>query len=142
MSASFHNFLTAGVESALYSLLLSLAICIASVAVFTVHPLLLLPILLSILGKTHRLSSSPPRQSIRVYTDQLVWKITAFNRSFEDQTCNHVSLIKAEKGSTPSRNDPKNQVHSSSVMHRIMQMQITTLCCHGEEKSISECASC
>ncbi|XP_027006751.1 protein dispatched homolog 3 [Tachysurus fulvidraco] len=39
-----------GVESALYSLLLSLAICIASVAVFTVHPLLLLPILLSILG--------------------------------------------------------------------------------------------
>uniref|UniRef100_A0AAR2LXL8 SSD domain-containing protein n=1 Tax=Pygocentrus nattereri TaxID=42514 RepID=A0AAR2LXL8_PYGNA len=39
-----------GVESALYSLLLSLAICIASVAVFTAHPLLLLPILLSILG--------------------------------------------------------------------------------------------
>ncbi|KAF5892339.1 protein dispatched 3-like, partial [Clarias magur] len=39
-----------GVESALYSLLMSLAICIASVAVFTVHPLLLLPILLSILG--------------------------------------------------------------------------------------------
>ncbi|XP_062855404.1 protein dispatched homolog 3 [Trichomycterus rosablanca] len=39
-----------GVESALYSLLLSLAICIASVAIFTVHPLLLLPILLSILG--------------------------------------------------------------------------------------------
>ncbi|KAA0713652.1 Protein dispatched -like protein 3 [Triplophysa tibetana] len=40
----------ASVESALYSLLLSLAICIASVAVFTAHPLLLLPILLSILG--------------------------------------------------------------------------------------------
>ncbi|XP_056102837.1 protein dispatched homolog 3 [Rhinichthys klamathensis goyatoka] len=39
-----------GVESALYSLLLSLAICIAAVAVFTAHPLLLLPILLSILG--------------------------------------------------------------------------------------------
>ncbi|XP_051509126.1 protein dispatched homolog 3-like [Myxocyprinus asiaticus] len=39
-----------GVESALYSLLLSLAICIASVAVFMAHPLLLLPILLSILG--------------------------------------------------------------------------------------------
>uniref|UniRef100_A0A8C1SKP2 Dispatched RND transporter family member 3 n=1 Tax=Cyprinus carpio TaxID=7962 RepID=A0A8C1SKP2_CYPCA len=39
-----------GVESALYSLLLSLAICIASVAVFTAHLLLLLPILLSILG--------------------------------------------------------------------------------------------
>uniref|UniRef100_A0A673JBD8 Protein dispatched homolog 3-like n=1 Tax=Sinocyclocheilus rhinocerous TaxID=307959 RepID=A0A673JBD8_9TELE len=39
-----------GVESALYSLLLSLAICIASVAVFTAHPLLLLPMLLSILG--------------------------------------------------------------------------------------------
>ncbi|KTG00691.1 hypothetical protein cypCar_00044211 [Cyprinus carpio] len=38
------------VESALYSLLLSLAICIASVAVFTAHLLLLLPILLSILG--------------------------------------------------------------------------------------------
>ncbi|KAK7135317.1 hypothetical protein R3I94_014090 [Phoxinus phoxinus] len=39
-----------GVESALYSLLLSLAICVAAVAVFTAHPLLLLPILLSILG--------------------------------------------------------------------------------------------
>ncbi|KAL4623065.1 hypothetical protein GN956_G19313 [Arapaima gigas] len=39
-----------GVESALYSLLLSLAICIAAVSVFTAHPLLLLPILLTILG--------------------------------------------------------------------------------------------
>ncbi|XP_062399828.1 protein dispatched homolog 3 [Sardina pilchardus] len=39
-----------GVESALYSLLLSLVICIAAVSVFTAHPLLLLPILLSILG--------------------------------------------------------------------------------------------
>ncbi|XP_048099719.1 protein dispatched homolog 3 isoform X1 [Alosa alosa] len=39
-----------GVESALYSLLLSLVICVAAVSVFTAHPLLLLPILLSILG--------------------------------------------------------------------------------------------
>uniref|UniRef100_A0AAY4B3W5 SSD domain-containing protein n=1 Tax=Denticeps clupeoides TaxID=299321 RepID=A0AAY4B3W5_9TELE len=39
-----------GVESALYSLLLSLVICIGTVAIFTAHPLLLLPILLSILG--------------------------------------------------------------------------------------------
>uniref|UniRef100_A0A8C9RFT0 Dispatched RND transporter family member 3 n=1 Tax=Scleropages formosus TaxID=113540 RepID=A0A8C9RFT0_SCLFO len=39
-----------GVESALYSLLLSLAICIAAVFVFTAHLLLLLPILLTILG--------------------------------------------------------------------------------------------
>lgn len=40
-----------GVESALYSLLLSLVICVAAVSVFTAHLLLLLPILLSILGK-------------------------------------------------------------------------------------------
>jgi hypothetical protein len=40
-----------GVESALCSLLLSLAICVAAVSVFTAHPLLLLPILLTILGK-------------------------------------------------------------------------------------------
>uniref|UniRef100_A0A8C8JCP1 SSD domain-containing protein n=1 Tax=Oncorhynchus tshawytscha TaxID=74940 RepID=A0A8C8JCP1_ONCTS len=39
-----------GVESALCSLLLSLAICVAAVSVFTAHPLLLLPILLTILG--------------------------------------------------------------------------------------------
>nr|XP_023657533.1 protein dispatched homolog 3-like [Paramormyrops kingsleyae] len=39
-----------GVESALYSLLLSLAICIGTVSVFTSHPFLLLPILLTILG--------------------------------------------------------------------------------------------
>ncbi|XP_063050309.1 protein dispatched homolog 3 [Engraulis encrasicolus] len=39
-----------GVQSALYSLLLSLVICIAAVSVFTAHLLLLLPILLSILG--------------------------------------------------------------------------------------------
>ncbi|XP_042564100.1 protein dispatched homolog 3 [Clupea harengus] len=39
-----------GVESALYSLLLSLVICVAAVSVFTAHLLLLLPILLSILG--------------------------------------------------------------------------------------------
>ncbi|XP_030636081.1 protein dispatched homolog 3 [Chanos chanos] len=39
-----------GVESALCSLLLSLAICVTSVSVFTAHPLLLLPVLLSILG--------------------------------------------------------------------------------------------
>ncbi|KAM6954437.1 protein dispatched homolog 3 [Aplochiton taeniatus] len=39
-----------GVESALCSLLLSLAICIAAVSVFTAHPLLLLPIILTILG--------------------------------------------------------------------------------------------
>lgn len=40
-----------GVESALWSLLLSLAICVAAVSVFTAHPLLLLPVLLTILGK-------------------------------------------------------------------------------------------
>ncbi|XP_056135997.1 protein dispatched homolog 3 [Lampris incognitus] len=39
-----------GVKSALWSLLLSLAICVAAVSVFTAHPLLLLPILLTILG--------------------------------------------------------------------------------------------
>lgn len=40
-----------GVESALWSLLLSLAICVAAVSVFTAHPLLLLPVLSTILGK-------------------------------------------------------------------------------------------
>ncbi|XP_046871584.1 protein dispatched homolog 3 [Hypomesus transpacificus] len=39
-----------GVESALCSLLLSLVICVAAVSVFTAHPLLLLPILFTILG--------------------------------------------------------------------------------------------
>jgi len=48
-----YSLCTVGVESALYSLLLSLAICIAAVAVFTAHPLLLLPILLSILGMSY-----------------------------------------------------------------------------------------
>uniref|UniRef100_A0A674F741 Dispatched RND transporter family member 3 n=1 Tax=Salmo trutta TaxID=8032 RepID=A0A674F741_SALTR len=38
------------VESALCSLLLSLAICVAAVSVFTTHTLLLLPILLTIMG--------------------------------------------------------------------------------------------
>lgn len=42
-----------GVESALWSLLLSLAICVAAVSVFTAHPLLLLPVLVTILGKSH-----------------------------------------------------------------------------------------
>lgn len=41
-----------GVESALWSLLLSLAICVAAVSVFTAHPLLLLPVLVTILGKS------------------------------------------------------------------------------------------
>lgn len=41
-----------GVQSALYGLVLSLVICVAAVAVFTTHILLLLPVLLSILGKT------------------------------------------------------------------------------------------
>lgn len=41
----------AGVESALWSLLLSLAICVATVSVFTAHPLLLLPVLVTILGR-------------------------------------------------------------------------------------------
>lgn len=41
----------AGVQSALYGLALSLLICVAAVAVFTTHVLLLLPVLLSILGK-------------------------------------------------------------------------------------------
>lgn len=40
-----------GVQSALYGLALSLLICVAAVAVFTTHVLLLLPVLLSILGK-------------------------------------------------------------------------------------------
>lgn len=39
-----------GVQSALYGLVLSLVICVAAVAVFTTHILLLLPVLLSILG--------------------------------------------------------------------------------------------
>lgn len=39
-----------GVESALWSLLLSLTICVAAVSVFTAHPLLLLPVLVTILG--------------------------------------------------------------------------------------------
>ncbi|XP_055966836.1 protein dispatched homolog 3 isoform X2 [Sorex fumeus] len=39
-----------GVQSALYGLALSLLICVAAVAVFTTHLLLLLPVLLSILG--------------------------------------------------------------------------------------------
>uniref|UniRef100_A0A3B3WWA4 SSD domain-containing protein n=1 Tax=Poecilia mexicana TaxID=48701 RepID=A0A3B3WWA4_9TELE len=38
------------VESALWSLLLSLAICVAAVSVFTAHPLLLLPVLITIIG--------------------------------------------------------------------------------------------
>lgn len=40
-----------GVESALWSLLLSLAICVAAVSVFTAHLLLLLPVLITIIGK-------------------------------------------------------------------------------------------
>lgn len=40
-----------GVESALWSLMLSLAICVAAVSVFTAHPLLLLPVLITIIGK-------------------------------------------------------------------------------------------
>ncbi|XP_047236179.1 protein dispatched homolog 3 isoform X1 [Girardinichthys multiradiatus] len=39
-----------GVESALWSLLLSLAICVAAVSVFTAHLLLLLPVLITIIG--------------------------------------------------------------------------------------------
>nr|XP_020450240.1 protein dispatched homolog 3 isoform X2 [Monopterus albus] len=39
-----------GVESALWSLLLSLAICVAAVSVFTAHHLLLLPVLITIVG--------------------------------------------------------------------------------------------
>ncbi|XP_068098467.1 protein dispatched homolog 3 isoform X2 [Hyperolius riggenbachi] len=39
-----------GVESALYGLILSLVICVAAVAIFTTHLLLLLPVLLTILG--------------------------------------------------------------------------------------------
>ena len=44
-------FSLAGVQSALYGLALSLLIGVAAVAVFTTHVLLLLPVLLSILGK-------------------------------------------------------------------------------------------
>ncbi|XP_069775145.1 protein dispatched homolog 3 isoform X2 [Narcine bancroftii] len=39
-----------GVQSALFSLMLSLVICIAAVAIFTTHVLLLLPVLMTILG--------------------------------------------------------------------------------------------
>ncbi|XP_072887773.1 protein dispatched homolog 3 isoform X1 [Hemitrygon akajei] len=39
-----------GVQSALYSLMLSLIICVAAVAIFTTHILLLLPVLLTISG--------------------------------------------------------------------------------------------
>ncbi|KAG8142509.1 hypothetical protein E2320_006394, partial [Naja naja] len=39
-----------GVQSALFGLILSLVICIAAVALFTTHLLLLLPVLLTILG--------------------------------------------------------------------------------------------
>ncbi|XP_072833621.2 protein dispatched homolog 3 [Pogona vitticeps] len=39
-----------GVQSALYGLILSLVICVAAVALFTTHVLLLLPVLLTILG--------------------------------------------------------------------------------------------
>ncbi|XP_053307790.1 protein dispatched homolog 3 [Spea bombifrons] len=39
-----------GVQSALYGLILSLVICVAAVAIFTTHILLLLPVLLTILG--------------------------------------------------------------------------------------------
>ncbi|XP_032903904.1 protein dispatched homolog 3 [Amblyraja radiata] len=39
-----------GVQSALYSLMLSLIICVAAVAIFTTHILLLLPVLMTILG--------------------------------------------------------------------------------------------
>uniref|UniRef100_A0ABM5EKD7 Protein dispatched homolog 3 n=1 Tax=Pogona vitticeps TaxID=103695 RepID=A0ABM5EKD7_9SAUR len=39
-----------GVQSALYGLILSLVICVAAVALFTTHILLLLPVLLTILG--------------------------------------------------------------------------------------------
>ncbi|KAK2902276.1 hypothetical protein Q8A73_012022 [Channa argus] len=43
-------FESVSVESALWSLLLSLAICVAAVSVFTAHPLLLLPVLITIVG--------------------------------------------------------------------------------------------
>ncbi|XP_069803447.1 protein dispatched homolog 3 [Dendropsophus ebraccatus] len=39
-----------GVQSALYGLILSLAICVTAVAIFTTHALLLIPVLLTILG--------------------------------------------------------------------------------------------
>ncbi|CAH2320554.1 patched domain-containing 2 isoform X2 [Pelobates cultripes] len=39
-----------GVQSALYGLILSLVICVAAVAIFTTHVLLLIPVLLTILG--------------------------------------------------------------------------------------------
>ncbi|XP_063804768.1 protein dispatched homolog 3 isoform X2 [Pseudophryne corroboree] len=39
-----------GVQSALYGLILSLVICVAAVAIFTTHLLLLIPVLLTILG--------------------------------------------------------------------------------------------
>lgn len=52
-----------GVQSALYGLALSLLICVAAVAVFTTHVLLLLPVLLSILGMCARGMGEANRQA-------------------------------------------------------------------------------
>ncbi|XP_032158827.1 protein dispatched homolog 3 isoform X1 [Mustela erminea] len=52
-----------GVQSALYGLALSLLICVAAVAVFTTHVLLLLPVLLSILGFPATPTSTPGRKT-------------------------------------------------------------------------------
>ena len=64
----------AGVESALWSLLLSLAICVAAVSVFTAHLLLLLPILLTILGKDRPRDPTPGTQA------QIIRRLSLSNR--------------------------------------------------------------
>lgn len=67
----------AGVQSALYGLVLSLLICVAAVAVFTTHVLLLLPVLLSILGTCAQGDGRCTRDGI----SQGTWQKTA------DQGC-------------------------------------------------------
>lgn len=57
----------AGVQSALYGLVLSLLICVAAVAVFTTHVLLLLPVLLSILGMCAQGDRAPGMGSARAH---------------------------------------------------------------------------
>ena len=57
----------AGVQSALYGLVLSLLICVAAVAVFTTHVLLLLPVLLSILGMCGQGDGAPGMASARAH---------------------------------------------------------------------------
>lgn len=68
-----------GVESALWSLLLSLAICVAAVSVFTAHLLLLLPVLITILGKT--------RSCVFRWGSDLILKYIFFKGIFRPVLC-------------------------------------------------------